>query len=86
MDFKTWLAGGLMTSAVPSSSSSQLTIVLFICSGRQLPSARQQGVFAYPKQSYGLSRNCFEMTCQATMPSVEGVLLSCSSVCHQLDS
>jgi hypothetical protein len=24
--------------------------VLFICSGRQLPSARQQGVFAYPKQ------------------------------------
>jgi hypothetical protein len=31
-------------------SSTQLTHVLFICSGRQLPSARQQGVFAYPKQ------------------------------------
>jgi hypothetical protein len=26
------------------------SIVLFICSGRQLPSARQQSVFVYPKQ------------------------------------
>jgi hypothetical protein len=41
---------------------------LMSCSSA-LPSARQKSVFAYPKQRYGLSRICFEMTRQATMPS-----------------
>jgi hypothetical protein len=31
------------------------TIGLFICSGRQLPSARRQGVVGYPKQSATVS-------------------------------
>jgi hypothetical protein len=46
----------------------QLFYFLMSCSSA-LPSARQKSVFAYPKQSYGVSRICFEMTCQATMPS-----------------
>jgi hypothetical protein len=52
------------------------------CSSAREDSCHQRSYRVSKTESYGLSRICFEMTRQATMPSVEGVTLSCRWTTH----